>query len=181
MSLSKNKRNVDDWHLSRDILDETLDAISNHVTVNREYDIPYLAGYSEDGKTIYIDKHIPKFFKTTKNIKVDITRYLVLHEAVEKTLIDKLGLHYQYAHQIALRIEQDAIVADSISWKEYNDFMEKLIKEVADERIENLPKDLDLTPYKDEKDFILLKRMAKSLKEELNVSLIQSLNNCKNI
>lgn len=176
MSLSKNKRNVDDWHISNEILDETLDAVLKRVKVNREYDIPYLAGYSKDGKTIYIDRNIPKFFKTSKGKKTDTTRYLVLHEAVEKTLIDHLGLHYQHAHQVALRVEKDAVLADNISWEEYNDFMEKLIKEVADERLEKLPEDLDLIPYKDEKDFKLLKRMMKALSEEYDISLIKSLN-----
>jgi len=177
MSLLKSKRSVDDWHISNEMLDETLNTILKHIVVNREYDVPYLAGYSKDGKTIYIDKHIPKFFKTSNNKKVNTTKYLVLHEAIEKTLMDSLGLHYQHAHQIALRVEKDAVLADNISWEEYNDFMEKLIKEVADEKIEKLPEDLDLTPYKDEHDFKLLKRMVKSLKEELYIPLIKEINN----
>ena len=30
---------------------------------DRKHDIPYLAGYSQDGKTIYIDRHMPRSFK----------------------------------------------------------------------------------------------------------------------
>ena len=31
--------------------------------LDRKHDIPYLAGYSQDGKTIYIDRHMPQNFK----------------------------------------------------------------------------------------------------------------------
>jgi hypothetical protein len=31
-------------------------------SVNHEYDIPYIAGYSVDGKTIFIDRHLPLTF-----------------------------------------------------------------------------------------------------------------------
>lgn len=173
------KRDVDDWHLSNEILDETMVDILKQVKVSRDYDVPYLAGYSVDGKTIYIDRNIPITFTTKSKKKVETKKYLVLHEAIEKALIDKLGLHYQFAHQIALRTELAAIMADSISWQEYNDFMEKLIKEVGDEQITSLPPDLDITPYKDEKDFKLLKRMSKSLSEEFYVPLLQELDACE--
>lgn len=36
------------------------------------------------------------------------SRYLVLHESVEKVLIDELKLHYQHAHQIATQAEEAA-------------------------------------------------------------------------
>jgi hypothetical protein len=32
------------------------------------------------------------------------TPYLILHEEVEKTLIEQLNLHYLHAHQIATRV-----------------------------------------------------------------------------
>ena len=35
--------------------------------------------------------------------RINTDRFLILHEAVEKTLIDHLGLRYLYAHQIATR------------------------------------------------------------------------------
>jgi hypothetical protein len=30
--------------------------------VNREYDILYIAGYSADGPTVFIDRHLPRTF-----------------------------------------------------------------------------------------------------------------------
>ena len=113
--------------------------------LDREHDIPYLAGYSRDGHTIYIDRHLPRIFlHGTREVEVD--RYLVLHEEVEKTLIDQLGLHYQHAHQIATRAEEAAVRADGISWRSYDRFMQTYVKEMGDERLSLVPADLDLKP-----------------------------------
>jgi hypothetical protein len=50
------------------MVDRALDAIMRRVkNFDRKHDIPYLAGYSLDGKTIYIDRHMPKSFKGTSN------------------------------------------------------------------------------------------------------------------
>jgi hypothetical protein len=147
-----------DWLVSHIMLDLAVEAILKKVKLDRKHDIPYLAGYSLDGKTIYIDRHMPEsFISEGRTIKTD--RFLILHEAVEKTLIDKLGLHYQFAHQIALRSEEAAVRADYISWSEYDNFIQKYIKEIGDETLTHVPADLDCKPYRDEHDNLLLKRM----------------------
>lgn len=159
------KMPVKDWLVSHTMLDLALEAILNKITLNRDYDIPYLAGYSKNGKTIYIDRHMPKsFISNGRVIKTD--RFLILHEAVEKTLIDELGLHYQYAHQIALRAEEEAVRADKISWKEYDRFMQIYIKEIGDERLTRVPKNLDVKPYRDEHDNALLKCMKLAMRKK---------------
>src|ERR1700676_5099215 len=127
--------------------------------LDRAHDIPYLAGYSQDGKTIYIDRHMPKFMKF-RGREVDTDRFLILHEDVEKTLIDQLDLHYLHAHQIATRAEEAAVRAAGIRWRDYDRFMQKNVKKIGDERLKNVPVDLDLKPYRDEHDFDLLQRMA---------------------
>ena len=130
---------------------------------DRKHDIPYLAGYSLDGKTIYIDRHMPQNFKFRGRI-VDTDRFLVLHEEVEKTLIDQLGLHYLHAHQIATRAEEAAVRAAGVEWRAYDRFMQKYVKSIGDERLTKVPKDLDLKPYRDEHDDDLLRRMLASVK-----------------
>jgi hypothetical protein len=82
---------------------------------------------------------------------------------VEKTLIDQLGLHYLHAHQIATRAEEALVRADGILWRDYDRFMQKYVKTVGDERLKNVPEDLDLKPYRDEHDFDLIRRMRKAL------------------
>jgi hypothetical protein len=157
------KIRVPDWYVSALMLDRALDAILRRVkNLDREHDIPYLAGYSMDGKTIYIDRHLPRTFRfRRRDIAVD--RYLILHEEVEKTLIDQLGLHYLHAHQIATRAEQAAVRADQILWRDYDRFMQKYVKRAGDERLDKVPADLDLKPYRDEHDYDLMRRMMSAL------------------
>ena len=95
--------------------------------------------------------------------EIDTDRFPILHEEVEKTLIDRLGLHYLHAHQIATRAEQAAVRADNIQWRAYDAFMQKYVKQIGDEKLEKLPPDLDLKPYRDEHDYDLLARMSKAM------------------
>ena len=153
------KLRLPNWFVSNLMLDRALDAIIRRARkIDRRHDIPYLAGYSRDGKTIYIDRHMPAAFDYHGR-SIDTDRFLILHEEVEKTLIDQLGLHYMHAHQIALRAEQAAVRAAGIKWRDYDHFMQRYIKRLGDERLTKVPKDLDTTPYRDEHDVDLLQRM----------------------
>lgn len=152
-----------DWLVSHIMLDLALESILKRIRLDRQHDIPYLAGYSQNGRTIYIDRHMPESFINNEGRAIKTDRFLILHEAVEKTLIEQLGLHYQFAHQIALRTEQAAVRADKISWKEYDNFTQQYIKEFGSEKLTKLPDDLDMKPYRDEHDQELIKRMEKAL------------------
>lgn len=152
-----------EWYVSSLMLDRALDAICRRVKkLDRDHDIPYVAGYSEDGKTIYIDRHMPQSFKF-RGRTIDTDRFLILHEEVEKTLIDQLGLHYLHAHQIATRAEQAAVRAAGVTWRNYDRFMQKYVKHIGDERLTKVPGDLDTKPYRDEHDDDLLLRMLASI------------------
>ena len=153
----------DDTLVSAEMLERAVKDILARTTLDRTHDIPYLAGYSRDGKTIYIDRHLPESFES-RGKAVYTDKFLVLHEALEKAVIDTLGLRYQHAHQLALREEEAAVRAFGVSWKEYSDFMDRYIKEAADERLARIPRDLDLKPYRDEHDLELLKRMQETMK-----------------
>lgn len=122
---------------------------SDPIKVVKKFEIPYLAGYSKDHKIIYIDKHM----NTMMDNKIDITKFLVVHEKTEKALIDIFGLRYQDAHHIALHQERLAVKAAGIDWKKYEKFCQKYIKKFDKETLKNAPRDLDLTPYLDEKDY----------------------------
>ena len=158
------KLRLPEWYVSSLMMDRALDAIVRRVRkLDRKHDIPYLAGYSLDGKIIYIDRHMPKSFKF-RGRTIETDRFLILHEEVEKTLIDQLGLHYLHAHQIATRAEEAAVRAANVEWHAYDRFMQKYVKHIGDERLTNVPKDLDLKPYRDEHDDDLLQRMLKSVR-----------------
>ncbi len=155
---SHRKLERPDWYVSGLMMDRALDAILRRIRLDRSYDIPYLAGYSQDGKTIYIDRHLPDTF-SYRGKKVPVDRYLILHESVEKTLIDELNLHYLHAHQIATRAEEAAVRADRILWSAYDRFMQRYVKTIGDESLTRVPTDLDLKPYRDEHDKDLIARM----------------------
>ena len=157
------KLRIPEWYISSLMLDRALDAVVRRAKhLYRGHDIPYLAGYSKDGKTIYIDRHMPRTMKF-RGREIDTDRYLILHEEVEKTLIDQLNLHYLHAHQIAARAEEAAVRATGILWRDYDRFMQKHVKKISDERLTKVPADLDLKPYRDEHDLDLLKRMHEAI------------------
>ena len=140
-----------EWYVSSLMMDRALDAVVRRVKkLDRGHE------------TIYIDRHMPRAFKLRgRNVETD--RFLILHEEVEKTLIDQLGLHYLHAHQIATRAEEAAVRAAGIKWRDYDRFMQKHVKTIGDERLTKVPKDLDLKPYRDEHDDDLLRRMLASV------------------
>jgi hypothetical protein len=157
------KLRMPEWYVSSLMMDRALDAVARRVKkLDRAHDIPYVAGYSKDGKTIFIDRHLPSEMEY-KGRKINTDRFLLLHEEVEKTLIDQLNLHYLHAHQIATRAEEAAVRAEGISWRDYDRFMQKYVKKMGDERLTKVPADLDLKPYRDEHDTELLERMVASV------------------
>ena len=149
-----------------DVMRDVLKAVNARTKkVDRSHDIPYIAGYSQNGEIIYIDRHMPKS-AVLGDRRIDTDRFLVLHEAVEKALLDELALHYLHAHQIALRTELAAVEAEGLPWREYNAFTKKHGKRIDDESLSKIPSDLDLTPYRNEHDFQKLQQMIAAIKPE---------------
>ena len=62
-------------------------------------------------------------------------------------------------HQVALRTEQAAVRAAGIAWRDYNRFTKSNEKKIGDERLVCVPRNLDLTPYRDEHDFPELRKI----------------------
>ncbi len=154
-----------DTSVSAAMMEKSLDAVVDKVRIDRHHDVPYLAGYSLDGKTIYIDRDLPATYRAGGR-DVAVRRFLVLHEVLEKTLMDGLGLLYQHAHQIATRAEQAAVRAAGGRWTEYDRFMQKHIGKARTKALERIPVDLDLRPYRDEQDAEMLARMAAAQRKD---------------
>jgi hypothetical protein len=159
---SQRSTGRNDTLVSASMLSLAVAAILQRKKLDRSFDIPYLAGYSRDGRTIYIDRHVPRSF-TARGRRVKVDPFLILHESVEKAILDELHLHYQHAHQIALRAEEAAVRAAGVSWREYDRFMQRHIKEADDEQLARIPADLDIKPYRDEHDMQLLHRMQRQI------------------
>src|ERR1700724_622940 len=72
------KLRVPEWYVSSFMMDRALDALVRLIVkLDRRHDIPYLAGYSRNGKTIYIDRHMPKWF-TFRGRRINTDRFLIL-------------------------------------------------------------------------------------------------------
>ncbi|UCI34370.1 hypothetical protein [Mesorhizobium sp. B4-1-4] len=147
--------------VSNSVLADVVLALQRRIEVNHQFDIPYLAGYSKDGRTVYIDRHLPRTM-AWQGQSVKLAPFLVTHEIVEKSLLDQLRLHYLHAHQIALRTERDAVRAAGVSWRAYQALMKRNEKSIDEERVRAVPRDLDLTPYRDLEDFPVLDRLVKA-------------------
>ena len=114
---------------------------------------------------MFIGRHLPRTFRwLLKTVRVE--PFLLIHEIVEKALIDELRLHYLHAHQIAVRAERDAVKAAGISWWAYQRFMKQHEGKIEEEKLVKVPATLDLTPYRDEKDFELLERLVRKARSK---------------
>ncbi|MDR3418314.1 MAG: hypothetical protein P4L83_19235 [Nevskia sp.] len=151
-----------EWVIGKEMMDHAVRSIRARAHLERDYDIPYVAGYSVDGHIIFIDRHMPKSFVYRRR-RVLTDRFLIVHEAVEKSLIQLLGMHYLPAHQIALRAEQAAVRAEGIDWHYYDAFMQEYIKVIGDEELSRVPETLDLTPYRDFHDTEELRKMRANM------------------
>ena len=88
--------------------------------INRKFDVPYLAGASADGKTIYIDKQLPATIKVDGK-EYDPTAALVAHESAESAAMRLQGENYQQAHRTHGLVAEKAVVElDGINWPAYN-------------------------------------------------------------
>jgi hypothetical protein len=115
--------------------------------VDQSWDIPYLGGYSEDGRTIFLDRHLPKRFRY-RGREVDLDRFLIVHEEIEKALIDELDFKYAHAHEVATRGEENAVRLAGIDVPWYRRVLRPFIKADEAERLLRVPRAMDLTPYR---------------------------------
>lgn len=148
------KHIIPDSALSRKHIDQSIAALLEKVTVVRDCWVPYLAGYSTEWvehPTVFIDSRLPKTL-TEGNKVYDITRYLLIHETVEKCLMHDLGFHYILAHNLATGAEKSAVEADGLSWAVYTRLLQPYIRQAV-HRPNGLkaPSILDIAPYIQEK------------------------------
>lgn len=127
-------------------------------------EVPFTCGYSKDGKRIYCDSRLPKTMRLQDGRQIDIDRYLIVHETVEKALEDGLGFHYLEAHEMATAAERRLCEIDGVNWSEYDRFMQRWIAKIGKESLDNIPKDLDLKPATEDDDDTYLKKLQPFLK-----------------
>jgi hypothetical protein len=130
-------------------LESAVRALRRKVHIDHHHDIPMLGGCATDAQTVYLDRHLPKLWRSGPHL-ARVQPFVMLHECVEFALMGTFGLEYKEAHTIARAAEQVAIASAGLSWKQYERFTKAHQKEVEDERMEKVPADLDLEPYEQE-------------------------------
>lgn len=126
--------------------------------VVHKYDVPYGAGTSKDGKTVYIDHRVPKELDVNGK-KMNVVKALVAHETAEKKAMDK-GIKYQKAHDLfAVPAENKQVRSQGVDPKKYNKKLDKTLDKVVKKIDAPEPPDLEPKPYKDTKKMSLLKNL----------------------
>ena len=158
-------------------VDDLIKALLAQVTVDTKYEVPYCGGSSQcwhaGERCVFIDKDIPLEYKQKDGKTVDVKRYIVIHEAVERTLMQPkemggLGLDYYPAHGAATAVETDAVEADGFNLDEYTEFWNKWEKNEMDEKEwYGVPPDLFMEPYIQTKDRKTMKNMHVSVLDRI--------------
>ncbi len=118
--------------------------------LDRDHDLPYLAGYSKDGKTRYVDRHLPEMLTCEEDghkYEFATTPHLMDHEGFEKAIMDTLGWGYSHAHEAANGFERRGVLKAGLPWQKYNKALLPYIKKDEHEKLVKVPADLDMAPY----------------------------------
>lgn len=151
------------YHVDTKMVDDFEKAVRDNATIITRYDVPFGAGYAKNvskGMTIYIDRRVPRMVKIGRK-EVDLFRYWICHEWVEKSLETPVYLPYFLRHQVAERFEESAVASDGINRELYDSTCDAICDEIYKiGRWDDCPPDLDLTPYIDTKDPCLKQMFA---------------------
>lgn len=111
-------------------------------------DVPYGGGTSQDGKTVYIDRRIPRFHDVDGK-KIDLHEMIAEHEIAEKERMDR-GESYSKAHNEATKIEDADVDHQGISHEDYENLLKPYLDEAKKAAAkENIPADIEPKPYRD--------------------------------
>lgn len=125
------------------------------IEINREFDIPYLAGYSLSGRVLYVDRDFPK--------ELGLIEFLAFHEICEKFFESSYSHeHYQNAHELATKLEHYLVRLHGMDPDEYEDVIQTWIKKIGKKEPKKCPPDLDLEPYEDEHDDEMIEKIKRA-------------------
>lgn len=138
--------------------------INATVTISRRFDVPFLAGASNDGRTVYIDRRVPRKLAVKRKggrgyVSIAPDQFLATHETVEHRLMVHQKMPYLKAHAIATHAEKAAVERAGADWDNYEKVMDGLLAHIEHEKPRRAPPDLYLKPYPHDKK-VLLKKLA---------------------
>lgn len=133
-----------------------------YIGFSHEYDIPYEANRSKNGDEVYLDKDIPLIMELKDGRRFSIVKYIKIHELSEKNFMDA-GYHYEDAHKLATQLEKAAVEADGFPWDEYSAHLRGYAHS-SNINLKQVPKNIDMRPYKDEHNPLVKKIKQKQAK-----------------
>lgn len=146
------------YGLNDTILGSAVKEIMFKVKIDHTHDVPYTGSSNKALTKVYVDYLLPRYLMH-KGKRYDIFPMIVTHEVVE-ALLERFGLTYLYAHQIATRAEESVCVAQGLPWDVYDGWIQPWIKKIgARKSYPNVPKDLNEEPETDLHDKATLARM----------------------
>lgn len=143
-------------------LKTALDQLYRASRIDRGFEVPYVAGYDLDaGDYVFVDCALPFAIKRAGRT-IPVGPLLVLHERVEKAVLQDYATIYPSAHQFALRLERAAARAVGAPWKPYDDFITEISNTISARDHATVSDRLDLQPYftfEDADDIALVRRI----------------------
>jgi len=132
-------------------------AIHRPTVLNRNYAVPYFAGLSEDGATLYINQGAPDTFKLSDGRTADYSASLARHEVVEWWLMQRLGWDYFKAHDYAWTADSLKFCAEygqgfDDEWQAFAEIQSVASEKQARNLVAKFPPDLYLGPYESDID-----------------------------
>ncbi len=101
--------------------------------------IPLTGGSSTDGRRYYLDRDLPKRFRTT----------VLWHERVEKALRVVKGMSYDRAHNLATAAERMKVEESGKDWNAYKREIGAIVRANEKEAPHKMPAGFDTGPYKE--------------------------------
>lgn len=117
------------------------------VKIDRTFEVPGVANRSKDGKTVYIDDHLPIRIKDGTGKAFDPSQTLAWHEISEFVLMNH-GADYLDAHALATEeFEKPHVEAMGLTWPKYQEAMGGEIAANEARNVKEPPPNIDKRPF----------------------------------
>ena len=129
--------------------------------VDRTYDVRGVGNRTKDGKTVLIDRDLPREMHAGKNF--DPASTLPWHEIPEWYLMHDCGVSYEPAHSAATEyFEKPRVKALGLDWTKYQEGFGPEIAANAKRPMDKFCPDIDRSPYEEDGDKSALRELDKA-------------------
>lgn len=105
-------------------------------------------GSSVDGSIYYLDPSLQRLYHVGLRAPANLSRFVLLHERIEKALRAVLGMPYPRAHVLATAAERLEVERAGIRWDTYKGVMQHIVH-LNEGAHPSFPPGFDLGPVRD--------------------------------